>query len=60
MGMLVDSVGQKPALVMADILEREDAETLYAPWADVVGEPALPAFEEDDEDTDETADEGED
>jgi len=48
------------ALVMADILEREDAETLYAPWADVVGEPALPAFEEDDEDTDETADEGED
>ncbi len=44
------------ALVMADILEREDAETLYAPWADVVGEPALPAFEEDDEDGDDDTD----
>ena len=35
------------ALVMADILEPEDAETLYAPWAEVVGEPKLPEFEED-------------
>lgn len=35
------------ALVMADILEPEDAQTLYAPWAEVVGEPKLPAFEDD-------------
>jgi hypothetical protein len=35
------------ALVMADILEPEDAETLYAPWEEVVGEPKLPAFEDD-------------
>ncbi|MFI5258549.1 MAG: hypothetical protein ACHQ01_02890 [Candidatus Limnocylindrales bacterium] len=37
------------ALVMADILEREDAAILFAPWADVVGTPELPAFEEDDD-----------
>ena len=37
------------ALAMADILEAEDAETLYAPWADVVKEPALPVYEEDQE-----------
>ena len=37
------------ALVMADILEPEDAETLYAPWAEVVGTPELPQFEDDDE-----------
>ena len=35
------------ALVLADILEADDAETLYAPWADVVGEPELPAYEDD-------------
>jgi hypothetical protein len=37
------------ALVMADILEPEDADTLYAPWAEVVGEPALPTFEDEDD-----------
>ncbi|MGD0018361.1 MAG: hypothetical protein ABSD62_03825 [Candidatus Limnocylindrales bacterium] len=36
------------ALAMADMLEQEDAETLYAPWADVVKEPALPEYEDDD------------
>ncbi len=35
------------ALVMADVLEPEDAQTLYAPWAAVVGEPKLPTFEDD-------------
>jgi hypothetical protein len=34
------------ALVMADILEPEDAEVLYAPWAEVVGEPELPRYED--------------
>jgi len=41
---LVDCVA---ALVLADILEPEDAEILYAPWADVVGEPKLPTYEDD-------------
>jgi hypothetical protein len=41
---LVDCVA---ALVLADILEPEDAELLYAPWADVVGEPKLPTYEDD-------------
>jgi hypothetical protein len=36
------------ALVMADMLEPEDAEALYAPWAEVIGEPALPAYEDED------------
>jgi hypothetical protein len=36
------------ALTMADVLEAEDAAILYAPWADVVGEPELPTFEDDD------------
>jgi len=35
------------ALVLADLLEPEDAETLYRPWADAIGEPALPEFEDD-------------
>jgi hypothetical protein len=35
------------ALVMADILEPEQAETLYAPWAEVVSEPELPKYEDD-------------
>jgi hypothetical protein len=35
------------ALVMADMLEPEDAARLYAPWAETVGEPALPAYEDD-------------
>ena len=33
------------ALVMADVLEPENVELLYKPWADIVGTPALPAFE---------------
>ena len=33
------------ALVLADLLEVEDAETLFAPWADAIGEPDLPEFE---------------
>lgn len=41
------------ALAMADVLEAEDAEVLYAPWADLIGEPALPTYEDD-----ETDDEG--
>jgi hypothetical protein len=41
------------ALAMADILEPEDAETLYAPWARVIKEPELPHFEEEPEDEDE-------
>jgi len=40
------------ALVMADMLEPEDAEALYAPWAEVVGEPGLPAYEDEDEESD--------
>ena len=38
------------ALAMADILENEDAEVLYAPWADVIKEPALPEYEDDESD----------
>jgi hypothetical protein len=41
------------ALAMADILEAEDAETLYAPWAEAIGEPALPSYEDDESDGDE-------
>lgn len=37
------------AIVMADILEPADAAALYAPWADVIGQPALPTFDEEDE-----------
>jgi hypothetical protein len=40
---LADAVA---ALVLADVLEPEDAETLYGPWAQVVGEPAFPVFED--------------
>jgi hypothetical protein len=43
---LVDCVA---ALVLADILEREDAETLYEPWATAVGEPKLPTYEDDED-----------
>ena len=32
------------ALVMADVLDPENVALLYAPWADVVGAPALPEF----------------
>jgi hypothetical protein len=38
------------ALAMADMLEDGDAEVLYAPWADVVKEPALPEYEDDEDD----------
>ena len=41
---LVDCVA---ALVLADILEPEEAETLYEPWAAAVGEPKLPTYEDD-------------
>ena len=34
------------ALVMADVLEDDDAEILYAPWAELIGEPALPTYED--------------
>jgi hypothetical protein len=44
--VVADSVA---ALAMADMLEPEDAEALYASWAEVVGEPALPAYEEEDD-----------
>jgi hypothetical protein len=37
------------ALVLADLLEPEDAETLYAAWDATVGEPKLPEYEEDGE-----------
>lgn len=43
---LVDCVA---ALVLADILEPEDAEALYEPWAAAVGEPKLPTYADDDE-----------
>jgi hypothetical protein len=35
------------ALVLADLLEPEDAEVLYAAWEGTVGEPKLPEFEDD-------------
>lgn len=35
------------ALVLADLLEPEDAEALYAAWEGTVGEPKLPEFEDD-------------
>jgi hypothetical protein len=37
------------ALVMADVLETEDATTLYAPWAQVIGEPEMPVYEDEPE-----------
>jgi hypothetical protein len=37
------------ALVLADLLEPEDAEALYAAWDATVGEPKLPEYEEDGE-----------
>ena len=39
------------ALVLADLLDPDDADTLYAAWDEVVGEPELPEFEEDELDT---------
>jgi hypothetical protein len=40
----VDAVS---ALVLADLLEQEDAESLYAAWEAAIGEPKLPEFEDD-------------
>lgn len=40
----VDAVS---ALVLADLLEPEDAESLYAAWETTIGEPKLPEFEDD-------------
>ena len=34
---------------MADMLESEEAAILYAPWAKVVGDPALPVYEDEGE-----------
>ncbi|MGD0247761.1 MAG: hypothetical protein ABSB75_01785 [Candidatus Limnocylindrales bacterium] len=34
------------ALVLADLLERKDAETLYGPWFNVIGGPPLPVATE--------------
>jgi hypothetical protein len=34
------------ALVLADLLDRKDAETLYGPWFNVIGGPPLPAATE--------------
>jgi hypothetical protein len=49
------------ALVMADMLEAEDAAVLFDPWSKVIGEPALPVYEEDDlEDEDDGDEEDED
>jgi hypothetical protein len=41
---IIDSV---TALLMSDLLERDDAETLYAGWETAVGRPALPAISDD-------------
>jgi len=34
------------ALVLGDLLDRRDAETLYAPWFNLIGAPPLPVEEE--------------
>jgi hypothetical protein len=34
-------------LLYADLLDREDAERLYGPWAAVVGKPPLPEYTND-------------
>jgi hypothetical protein len=44
--VLADAVA---ALVLGDLLEPEDAATLYAPWFELVGAPALPEPEDDNE-----------
>jgi hypothetical protein len=44
---LADAVA---ALVVGDLLARQDAEVLYAPWFNLVGAPPLPAPAEDEED----------
>jgi hypothetical protein len=37
------------ALVMADVLTEEDAAILYAPWAEAIGVPEMPAYEDADD-----------
>jgi hypothetical protein len=37
------------ALVMADVLPEEDATILYAPWAEAIGAPEMPAYEDADD-----------
>jgi hypothetical protein len=41
------------ALVMSDMLDADDAEVLFDPWSKVVGSPALPVYEDDEEEGDE-------
>ncbi|MGD0122395.1 MAG: hypothetical protein ABSC46_07535 [Candidatus Limnocylindrales bacterium] len=40
---LADAVA---ALVLGDVLDRKDAETLYGPWLNLIGAPPLPVAEE--------------
>ena len=40
---LADAVA---ALVLGDVLDRKDAETLYGPWLNLIGAPPLPEVEE--------------
>ncbi len=47
------------ALALADLLDAEDAEILYAPWAEAIGRPELPQYEEDEEAGDGSEDVGE-
>jgi hypothetical protein len=44
---LADAVA---ALTLADVLEPEDAQALYAAWAEAVGRPELPTFEDEEPD----------
>ena len=48
------------ALVMADMLEAEDAAVLFDPWSKVIGEPALPVYDEDDLEDEDDGDEEDD
>jgi len=47
------------AIAMADMLEPEDAAALYAAWAEVVGEPILPTFEDEEGDAEDDAEDSE-
>jgi hypothetical protein len=40
------AVDAATALVLADLLDPADAEMLFGPWADEIGEPDLPEFED--------------
>ena len=52
---LADAVA---ALVVGDLLAREDAEALYAPWFNLVGAPPLPEPAEDGDQADDSAEAG--